>query len=85
MTNKVFQQSDNGIIIKDFEKALQIARDEKYYDKNYDISFSSLNELYRKSENKIFTALINFYSIGKLQGIKQGIAYEKGKNRHDTK
>lgn len=80
---KVFTKTENGIAINDIDKALQIARDEKYYNTDFDISYSSLNEIYRKSEKHIFTALINFYLIGKLQGIKQGIAYEKGNILHD--
>lgn len=83
MNNKIFSRSENGIEINDFEKALQIAKSERYYNLDYDISLSSLNALYNRAGGNEFTALFNFYFIGKLQGIKQGIAYQKGTQKQN--
>lgn len=81
MKNSIFVKTNDGIIISDVSKALLIAHDPKYYDVRYDLNPTALNDVYNYSSDNL-TALYNFYLLGKLQGIKQGIFYEK--NRKDT-
>lgn len=77
LKSKVFKPSNNGVVILDINKALEIANNKKYFNPNFDIAISSLNKIYNNS-NDTLSALLNFYHIGKLQGIKQGMSYQKG-------
>lgn len=76
MKEKIFYATKHGIAINDIDKALELAHDAKYYDKRFDINLDSLNKVYNHSSDEL-AALLNFYVIGKFQGIKQGIAHQK--------
>lgn len=78
MKTKIFKNTENGVMITDIDKALELARDQKYFNKQFDVHIDTLNMIYDRSQDELST-LLNFYLIGKLQGIKQGIDYQKRK------
>lgn len=76
-SDKAFISTNKGIIINDIERAISIIRDEKFYNPKFDANPDALNDIINYNKDDFLLQIYDCYRLGKLQGIKQGLAYNK--------
>lgn len=73
----LFERTPNGLKIKDIKEVVALINSEKYENNNFDIIPDSLKEFISSFNGDRGLENMQCYLLGKFQGIKQGIAYQK--------